>query len=333
MTARNGRLRSRWAARLAGTAAAGLVATLALTGCSDDGDGGGGGGGDYTFAVISHASSGDKFWDVVKNGAEQAGKDLGVEVKYQGDGDPQRQSQLIDQAVSDKVDGLVVSMANPDALQESIKKAVDADIPVITINSGGDRSAEFGAITHIGQTESVAGEAAGKRLAEGGAKHVVCVIHEAGNVGLEERCAGAGKALQAAGATIENLQVNVTDLADATAKMAAKLQSDKTVDGLLTLNNGVATAAVSSVQQAGSQAKIGTFDLDSDVISGISDGKISFAVDQQQYLQGYLPISFLLLYKTNGNIVGGGQPVLSGPGFVDKDNADTVAKYAKNGTR
>jgi simple sugar transport system substrate-binding protein len=319
--------------RISVAAAAVMLAGLALTGCSNDGGGADNGGNDYTFAVISHGASGDKFWDVVKNGAEQAGEDLGVEVKYQGDGDPQRQSQLIDQAVSDDVDGLVVSMANPDALGDSIKKAVEADIPVITINSGGDKSAEFGAITHIGQTEAVAGAAAGKRLGEGGAKHVVCVIHEAGNVGLEERCNGARTALVASGARTENLQVNVTDLADATAKIAAKLQSDKTVDAVLTLNNGVATAAVSSVEQAGSQAKLATFDLDSDVIQSISDGKIEFAVDQQQYLQGYLPVQFLLLFKNNGNIVGGGQPVLSGPGFVDKDNAEDVAEYAKNGTR
>ena len=107
--------------------------------------GGGGGSGDLTFAVITHGSAGDAFWDVVQNGAEQAGKDLGVSVDYQSDGDPQRQAQLIDAAVNQKVDGIVVSMANPDALKDSVEAAVAAGIPVVTINSGGDRSAEFGA--------------------------------------------------------------------------------------------------------------------------------------------------------------------------------------------
>ena len=125
--------------------------------------------GDLSFAVITHGSAGDAFWDVVQNGAEQAGKDLGISVDYQSDGDPQRQAQLIDAAVNQGVDGIVVSMANPDALQDSVEAAVDAGIPVVTINSGGDRSAEFGAIGHVGQDESIAGQGAGRELAAQGA--------------------------------------------------------------------------------------------------------------------------------------------------------------------
>src|SRR5919112_6376404 len=134
-----------------------VAAPLLLAACSaDDGDAGGGGdgggnGGDLQFAVVTHGSAGDAFWDVVQNGAEAAGEDLGLTVDYQSDGDPQRQAQLIDAAVNQDVDGIVVSMANPDALQDSVEAAVDAGIPVVTINSGGDRSAEFGAIGHVGQ--------------------------------------------------------------------------------------------------------------------------------------------------------------------------------------
>src|SRR5215204_1023361 len=157
-------------------------------------------------AVVSHGAAGDKFWDVVKSGAEQAGRDLGANVSYQGSGDPNQQSQLIDTAVSQKVDGLVVSMANPDALQEAIGKAVDAGIPVITINSGAEKSKEFGALTHVGQTENIAGAAAGERMKRDGATKLICVIHEAGNVGLEDRCAGAARTF---GGQVENLQVNV----------------------------------------------------------------------------------------------------------------------------
>lgn len=309
-----------------------LVVPLALTGCGGEDQSDTGAGepaSDLSFAVVSHGSAGDKFWDVVKSGAEQAGEDLGVKVSYQGSGDPNQQSQLIDSAVSEKVNGIVVSMANPDALKEAIGKAVAAGIPVITINSGVERSKEFGALTHVGQTERIAGEAAGERLKSEGGGKALCVIHEAGNVGLEDRCAGAkGKF-----GDMQNLQVNVSDLADASSKIKAKLQSDKSIDAVLTLNNGVAIAARDAIRDAGSKAKLATFDLDKDVLAAVKAGEISFAVDQQPYLQGYLPISFLHLYNTNANSVGGGQPVLTGPGFVDKSNADTVAEYAEKGTR
>jgi len=314
---------------------AAVVLMLGLAACSNNANdnqasAGSSDGAKYNFALISHGSAGDKFWDVVKNGAEQAGKDLGVKVSYQGNGDPQQQSQLIDSAVSQKVDGLVVSMANPPALKDAIAKAVQAGIPVITINSGEDQSKAFGALTHVGQNEKIAGAAAGARFDSLGGKHLLCVVHEQGNIGLEDRCAGAKSNFK--GQT-ENLQVNVSDLADATSKIAAKLQSDKSIDSILTLNNGVATAAVSAIQQANSSAKLGTFDLDQDVTKAIEGGQIQFAVDQQPYLQGYLPIDFLYLYKSNGNVVGGGQTVLTGPGFVDKANAAQVADFASKGTR
>jgi simple sugar transport system substrate-binding protein len=283
-----------------------------------------------TFAVITHAGPGDSFWDVVKNGAEAAGKQYAVKVTYQGDGDPAKQSQLIDQAVSEKVDGLVVSMANPDALKESIGKAVAAKIPVVTINSGADSSKAFGAITHVGQSEEVAGRGAGEQLKAAGVTKLLCVIHEAGNVGLDQRCKGAEATL---GGTVERLQVDVSNLADVTSKVTAKLQSDKQLNGVLTLNPAVAVAARDAIKDAGTQTKLGTFDLSGDVVSAIKDGDILFAVDQQQYLQGYLPIVFLYLYKNNLNTVGGGLPVNTGPGFVTKDNAEQVAKLAEAGTR
>src|SRR3954454_10841039 len=177
-----------------------VAAPLLVAACSageegsgGNGSGGGRSGGDLSFSVITHGSAGDAFWDVVQNGAEAAGEDLGVSVDYRSDGDPQRQAQLVDAAVNQDVDGIVVSMVNPDALQESIAAAVDAGIPVVTINSGGDRSAEFGAIGHVGQDETIAGQGAGGRLAEDGAKKALCVLHEAGNIGLEQRCSGASE--------------------------------------------------------------------------------------------------------------------------------------------
>jgi simple sugar transport system substrate-binding protein len=317
--------------------AAGVLAVagaLALTGCSGTGQqdrGSDAGSVDMKVAVISHGAPGDSFWDVVKSGADRAGKDLGVKVDYNSDPDPTRQSELIDNAVSQKVDGIVVSMANPDGLESSVKAAVAAGIPVVTINSGQDKSAAFGAITHVGQDETVAGQAVGTRLDdEGQTGKVLCVVHEAGNVGLESRCAGIADTYKG---QVENLQVDGTDNAQITDTMQSKLKADPSVTAVVALNGQVAMAAVQAQQQAGSKAQIDTFDLSSDVTTAIEQGKIGFAVDQQPYLQGYLGVQFLYLYKENGNVVGGGKPVLSGPTFVTKDNAAQVAAFAKKGTR
>ena len=318
---------------LAIAAAVPLVLAACTTDSGDSGgssSSGGGSGDNLSFSVITHGSAGDAFWDVVQNGAKAAGEDLGVTVDYQSDGDPQRQAQLIDAAVNQEVDGIVVSMANPDALQDSVEAAVAAGIPVVTINSGGERSAEFGAIGHVGQDESVAGQGAGRQLAQEGAKKVLCVVHEAGNIGLEQRCSGASTGL---GSDVQTLQVDVNDLQAAQSTITSQLQTDPTIDAVLALNSAVAAVAVAAVQDADSKAKIATFDLNAEVIAGIQDGSIAFAVDQQQYEQGYLPIVMLRLYAKNLNTVGGGQPVLTGPGIVDSDNVDEIADLATAGTR
>jgi simple sugar transport system substrate-binding protein len=286
--------------------------------------------GDLRVAVISHGTAGDAFWNVVKNGATDAGKQLGVTVDYNSDGDPGRQSTLIDNAVSQKVGGIVVSMANPDALKTSIENAVKAGIPVITINSGSDKSASFGALAHVGQEESVAGEEAGRKLKEAGKTKLLCVIHEAGNVGLNQRCDGARAGF---GGTVTNLQVDISNPTDVESRIKGALQTDPSVDAVLTLNPQVAGSSVSAVKGASSKAAVATFDLNADVTAAIKAGDVLFAVDQQQYEQGYLPIVMLKLYRDNANTVGGGKPVLTGPGFVDKSNVDKVAEYAERGTR
>jgi len=322
------KLKFRWMAAL-------VIVPLALTGCTatantDAGATDAASGDAVTIAVVTHGTPGDTFWDVVKSGAEQAGSDLGVTVTYQGDGDPVKQSQLIDAAIATKPDGLIVSMANPDGVKNAVEKAVTAGIPVITINSGLEQSKEFGAQTHVGQSEFIAGQGAGEQLAKAGVSNVICVIHEAGNSGLEERCKGAADTL---GGTVSNVQVDVANVADAQNTIKSKLLADPTVDGVLTLNPGVAVAASQAIEEAASSATLATFDVSSDVTKLIEDGKILFAVDQQPYSQGYLPVTFLTLQARNGDVVGGGQPVYSGPGFVTKDNAASVAKFAKNGTR
>jgi simple sugar transport system substrate-binding protein len=286
---------------------------------------------DVTIAVITHGS-GDSFWAVAKKGAEDGAERMGVTLKYsESANDPQKQAQLIDSAVTEKVDGLAVSAPNPDAIRDSLEKATSAGIPIITLNSGADEYQDLGAITHVGQTEEIAGEGAGRKFKDAGAKKLLCVIHEQANIGLNQRCDGAKKGL---GGAVENLQVKgVDDIQTTLTEIQSKLQSDKSIDAVLALNPDIAVAARDAIQGAGSSAKLATFDLSGDVVKAIQDGEMEFAVDQQQYLQGYLPVVFLTLYRTNANTVGGGQPVLTGPGFVTKENAATVAKLAEEGTR
>jgi len=322
-----------------------LAGALVLTGCStstsDNGSTGTGTGsngnvksgtskGSIRIDVITHGAPGDSFWDVVKAGAVQAGKDEGVDLKYQSDPDVGKQATLIDNAVAAGTDGLVVSMANPDGLKSSIKAAIAAGIPVITINSGIDQWKDFGAITHVGQSESLAGQAAGEQLQNAGLKNVLCVIQEAGNVGLEQRCAGAKSKFSG---TLTNLQVDNTDLAGSEATIESKLQSDSSIDGILSLGGDMSGQAVKAVAAVGRKVTVGTFDVNADVVNNVASGKLLFAVDQQPYVQGYLGVTGIYLKALNGNDIGGGQPVYSGPAIITKDNADAVKKFAQGGTR
>jgi simple sugar transport system substrate-binding protein len=319
------------------------VTALLLGACGDDDDDGGASGGgsddsvdltqesDVTIAMVTHGDGGS-FWSVAKTGAEDAASDLGITVEYsESNNDPEEQAQLIEAAVTAGVDGLAVSAPNPDAIADAVQQAVDAGIPVITLNSGADQFAELGAYTHVGQTETVAGQGAGEQLAEAGATNLLCVIHEQGNIGLEQRCEGAAETF---GGTVENFQVTGTsDIQTTLNEIQSKLQSDTSIDAVLSLNPDIAIAARDAVAGAGSSAQVATFDLSGDVVSAIEAGDILFAVDQQQYLQGYLPVVFLYLNSTNANTVGGGLPVLTGPGFVTVDNAAEVAELAEAGTR
>ncbi len=286
----------------------------------------------FGLAVHSNPAE-DSFWGVVERGAKDAADTYGITLKSGGSGDPTEQAQLVETYVSDKVDGLIVSLANPDALKDAVKRAVDAGIPVITINSGVDVYKELGAITHVGQTEFVAGQGAGEQFNKAGLKSVLCVIHEEGNIGLEQRCDGLEDTFQG---KVERFNVATTgtrDIAGTSASIQDKLIAAGDVDGILTLNPDIAGAALDAIKATGKDVKLATFDLSPAVLDAIMNDEIMFAIDQQQYLQGYLPVVFLYLYNTNLNTVGGGQPVLTGPGIVDKSNAAQVKELAAKGTR
>jgi simple sugar transport system substrate-binding protein len=284
-----------------------------------------------TIAMVTHSDEGS-FWSVVKKGAQQAAKDEGVKLIWSpSNNDPQKEAQLIDAAVSQKVDGLAVSVPNASAIKDSLAKAKAAGIPIVTLNSGADDFKELGALTHVGQTETIAGRAAGQKLKDAGVKKVLCVIHEQNNIGLQQRCDGVK---QGFGGSVTNLQVKGTaDIATTQTEIKSKLQADKSYDGVIALNPDIAAAAKTAISGASSDAKLATFDLSPAVLKDIASGDVLFAVDQQQYLQGYLPVVFLKLYRQNANTVGGGQPVLTGPGFVEKSNVATVQKLTEAGTR
>ncbi len=288
----------------------------------------------YVIGLAVHENPAESsFWGVVETGSKDAAAAMGVELKSGGSNDPAEQAQLIETYIADGVNGIIVSLANPDAMKDAVLKATNAGIPVITINSGVDIYRELGAITHVGQTEFVAGQGAGFQFNDAGLKKALCVIHEEGNIGLEERCDGLADTFSGDVVRFNVATTGVRDIAGTLASIQDKLIAESDIDAILTLNPNIADAAAQAIEAAGGSQKLATFDLSPDVLEAIEAGKMMFAIDQQQYLQGYLPVVFLYLYNANANTVGGGLPVLTGPGIVDASNAAAVKDLAAAGTR
>ncbi|MFF2515889.1 substrate-binding domain-containing protein [Streptomyces sp. NPDC058086] len=329
--------------RAAATAGAVLTCTLIAAGCSSSSGGkkseergaaASAGKADtprMTVAMITHAAPGDTFWDLIRKGAQAAAAKDNVKLVYSSDPNAGSQANLVQNALDQKVDGIALTAAKPDALKAVAAKAESAGIPVVGFNSGLDDWKRLDMLEYFGQDENIAGQAFGRRLNQLGAKHALCVIQEQGQVALEARCAGLKKGFT--GKT-DTLYVNGTDMPSVKATITAKLRQDSSIDQVVTLGAPFALTAVQSAQDAGGKAKIATFDLNRDLVKAVQSGSVEFAVDQQPYLQGYLAVDALWLYKTNGNVSGGGTaPVLTGPAFVTKENVDTVAAFAENGTR
>ena len=282
-------------------------------------------------ALITHSAPGDVFWELVQKGAQAAAAKDNIDLTYMNDPVATGQADLVRDAVADRVDGIAVTLAKPDAMKSTVAKAKKAGIPVVGFNGGVDDWKGQGLLEYFGQDEYVAGKAFGRKLNDEGAKHNICVIMEQGHVALEARCKGVKEGFK--GKT-DVLYVNGTNMPSVKSTITAKLKQDSSIDYVVTLGAPFAMTAVQSLDDAGSKAKLATFDLNKDLIGAIDDGDIQFAVDQQPYLQGYLSVDSLWLYKTNGNFSGGGQaPVLTGPAFVDKSNVETIAKFAAKGTR
>ena len=292
---------------------------------------------DLRIVAVTHGAAADPFWSVVINGLDEAARDLGVRVEYQAPStfDMVAMSDMIDAAVASRPDGLVVSVPDPDALDASIRAAVEIGIPVITINSGEDASASLGALAHIGQAEYDAGFGGGERLAASGARRVLCVNQEVGNAALDMRCQGLSDALAEHGVPTSVLAVELADPEDTQQRVAGALTADPTIDGILTLGTTAAEPALAALRDLGrvSAVHLGTFDLSTQVLEAIGDGEIDFAIDQQQYLQGYLPVVLLTLYLETGTVPGGGRAIPTGPGFVTIETAEQVVELTRRGLR
>lgn len=288
------------------------------------------------IVVVTHGQAADPFWSVVNRGVDQAGEDLGITVEYQAPTtyDMVAMSQLIDAAVASTPDGLVVSIPDAEALSPAMQRAVEAGIPVISINSGSDVAEGLGLLTHVGQTEYEAGFGGGERLAEAGVTKGLCINQEAGNAGLEARCQGFTDAMTEAGGTVEQLVVDLNNPTESQQRIEAALAADAEIDGVLALGPTGAAPAILALQNSGKaeSVQLATFDLSPEVLQAISDGQMLFAIDQQQYLQGYLPIVLLSLYVNNGNTIA--NPILmTGPGYVTAENVDQVMQLTEEGTR
>ncbi len=289
---------------------------------------------DLRFVIVSHGQASDPFWSVAERGVQDAATDMGVTVEYQAPGtfDMVEMSSLIDAAVASAPDGLVVTIPDADALGDSIRNAVDSGIPVISMNSGSDVFKDLGVLIHVGQTEYEAGLGAGERMAAEGVTDAICINQEVGNVALDLRCQGFEDGL---GGNVEVIPVDLADPTGAQETARGALEASPDVNGILTLGPTGATPTLSALEELGMLGTIafGTFDLSPEVLRAIDDGDMLFAIDQQQYLQGYLPIVFLTKFTETLALPGGGGVILTGPGFVDASTAASVISLSEEGVR
>ena len=287
------------------------------------------------LVFITHGQASDEFWKVVQRGKDDAHKQTGAAVSYRSPDafSIERMRRYIDEAVADHPDGLIVSLPDAKALAPSIKAAVKAGIPVITINSGSDEFRKLGVLAHVGQDEYEAGLEAGRRMGRAGVKRALCVNQENGNTGLDQRCRGPRR---------RPGQDRRHDEAAARSRCRTRTSRRRrwprrSRPRPSTASSRSARAAPSrrstrSAQPASqSRVKLATFDLSPDVLAAVRDGKMLFAVDQQPYLQGYLPVMLLAERARYGVFPGEGELIPTGPKFITKADAAEVIRLERRG--
>ena len=275
------------------------------------------------YVMITHTQGTDPFWPVVEKGGRDAAAAIGADFEYNFDpsGDMSGMAKLIEAAAASNPDGIVVSLPDPDALGGAIRAAVDAGIPVITMNSGLESSKDVGALMHVGQPEFLAGQSAGARAKAEGATKALCFIQEAYNTALNDPCNGYGESVPT------KLVDSSNDPATIPTRAAAGLQANPDVDAVLSVGPHVCVGVQQAIDELGMSVHHSCFDLSPPVMDMINSGKVQYTIDQQQRLQGYMPVIVLHLYNNGAGLLPGAN-IPSGPGFVDKSNASSVAALA-----
>jgi simple sugar transport system substrate-binding protein len=285
------------------------------------------------IVVVTHGQASSPFWAIVRNGVEAAARQMDVLVTYRAPDvySLDRMRGMIEQAIASRPDGLVVSLPEP-GLAPVVRRAVRAGIPVVTINSGSDLAGRIGVLVHVGQPERRAGLVAGRRLAAAGVRRALCVNQQVGNLGLDARCDGLAAAMRAAGGSARVLGVD--DQSPATPRrIAARVDRDR-IDGMLTLNATTGMEALEALHgDRARQVKVGTFDLGPDVLRAVRAGRLRFAVDQQAYLQGYLPVALLTQRARYGLFPAEGGVIPTGPHFVTRGNAAQAIELSRRSIR
>jgi simple sugar transport system substrate-binding protein len=275
------------------------------------------------YVMVTHGEGNDPFWPVVQKGGEDAARAIGADFEYiyNPSADMADMASSIQAAAATSPDGMVISLPDPDSLGAAIKAAVAAGVPVITMNSGLESSASLGALMHVGQPEYLAGQSAGARAKAEGATKALCMIQEAYNTALVDRCEGYGESVPM------EFTDTTSDPATIQTRATAALQANPDVDAILSVGPHVCDAVSKALDDLGMTVHHSCFDLSPAVMDLINAGKVAFTIDQQQRLQGYLPIIVLHLYNNGAGLLPGAN-IPSGPGFVDKSNATSVAALA-----
>ena len=275
------------------------------------------------YVMVTHGEGNDPFWPVVQKGGEDAARAIGADFEYiyNPSADMADMASSIQAAAATSPDGMVISLPDPDSLGPAIKAAVAAGVPVVTMNSGLESSASLGALMHVGQPEYLAGQSAGARAKAEGATKGLCMIQEAYNTALVDRCEGYGEAVPM------EFTDTTSDPATIQTRATEALQANPDVDALLSVGPHVCDAVAKAVDDLGVTVHHSCFDLSPAVMDLINAGKVAFTIDQQPRLQGYMPIIVLHLYNNGAGLLPGAN-IPSGPGFVDKSNASSVAALA-----
>ncbi len=281
------------------------------------------------YILVSHAPDSDSWWNTIKNGIALAGDQMGVEVEYRNPptGDIADMARIIDQAAASGPNGIITTLADFDVLKGPITAAVDSGIDVIIMNTGTpDQARELGALMYVGQPEYDAGLAAGQRAKGDGVTSFLCVNHAIQQPTVAERCRGFADGL---GVELGDAMLDSgTDPAEIKNKVLAYLSANPETDGILTLGPVSADPTVAALKENGMAGDIyfGTFDLGEEIVKGIKDGTIQWGIDQQPFLQAYLPVVILTNYHRYGVLPGNN--INSGPGFVTADALEKVEEHA-----